>query len=100
MDQEAHLKPIIRELDSDYSDQIDIDELLNGDGCYYILCIQSWEAGGAIWTDTAREYELKGNTVLRCEEGYIEARNGKGGVYLLLKSEHPRVRFNAYLPTR
>jgi hypothetical protein len=77
----------------------DIGEFLVGDGCCYVLCIQSREAGGATWTDSVREYVLKGNTVLKCEEGFLEAEKGKGGLYLLMKSEHP-IKLNAYLPTR
>jgi hypothetical protein len=45
------------------------------------------EARGAIWTDLVRTCDLADNTLLRYEEGVIEAEGDKGGIYLVLYSK-------------
>lgn len=56
------------------------------EGSCYILCIAKYLAGGAYWTDLVRKCEIKGNTILKCEVGFMESDVDEGGVYLVLVS--------------
>ena len=57
------------------------------DGPVYILCIDSYLAGGAYWTDLERKCKVEGNTLLKVESGFLDADDDDtGGVYLLLIS--------------
>lgn len=55
------------------------------DGSCFLVCLQEFENGGAFWTDLTRKHALDRNTILKCDEGCIEAEaKGSGGIYLML----------------
>lgn len=60
-------------------------ELIAKGGTCFIICLEEYEEGGAMWTDRTRKCTLNRKTILKCEEGRVEAKTkGSGGIYLLL----------------